>query len=66
MFDKKRLTKEGQALEVRKIFNEIDNGKLGHDLSRSFTRPLYAHTKAEVGGRKDAPDVQRTNTSTNL
>ena len=57
MFDKKRLNKDGQAPEVLKIFNDIDHGKLDNDLSRSFTRPLYAHTKAEIGGNKDASDV---------
>ena len=57
MFDKKRLSKEGQAPEVLKIFKEIDTGRIDHNLSPFFTRPLYAHTKAEIGGNKDASDV---------
>lgn len=31
---------------------KIEPNKLGHKLSKAFTRPAYAHTKTEVGGIK--------------
>lgn len=50
MFDRKRLTKDRMDPEVVRIFSAMDAGKLKHNLSPFFTRPLYQHTSAEVGG----------------
>ena len=38
--------------EFEKLLRDADTGKLKHKLSPFFTRPVYAYTKAEVGGHK--------------
>ena len=38
--------------EFEKVLRDSDSGRLSHDLSAFFTRPVYAYTKASVGGYK--------------
>lgn len=47
--------------EFTKLLRDSDTGKLNHDLSPFFTRPLYAYTKAEVGGHKTWHSEPTTN-----
>ena len=49
MGDRNRICKEHLDPEVVKVFSGIDSGKIKHNLSSFFVRPLYQYTKAEVG-----------------
>lgn len=52
MANHNRLTKEFEDIEVTKLFRDFDHGNVSHALSPAFTRPVYAYTKASVGGYK--------------
>lgn len=44
--------------EFERTLRDSDNGKLKHNLSPFFVRPLYQYTKAEVGR---VPNLRRAN-----
>lgn len=47
--------------EFEKLLRDADTGKLKHELSPFLTRPVFAYTKASVGGHESWLSEHTTN-----
>ena len=62
-----RLNKDYNDISIEMICNDLDAGLLPEHLSPTYTRPVYAYTKAAVGGVSDElSDLRRAHNLRNV
>ena len=53
MGDKNKIVHNLLSLDMTRLFDDSDRGRLSKNLSSFYTRPAYSGTKASVGGLRD-------------
>ena len=65
MGDKNRIARGKERKfsdpEFERLLRDSDKGRLKHELSPFFTRPVFAYTKAAVGGHESWLSEHMTN-----